>query len=76
MTEREYRVLEFIGTYIRLKGFAPSMQDIATGLDLRSRSNIHRIVHNLRRQGLIKMNPNKVRTMKVVDKSVKEIAGL
>lgn len=76
MTNRQQLVLDFIQTYIKMKGFAPSMQDIATGLGLKSRSNIHRVIHDLRRQGHLRLNPNKVRTVKVVDKSVKEVAAL
>ena len=76
MTNRQQLVLDFIQTYIKMKGFAPSMQDIATGLGLKSRSNIHRVIHDLRRKGHLRLNPNKVRTVKVVDKSVKEVAAL
>jgi len=76
MTPRQQLVLEFIQTYIKMKGFAPSMQDVATGLGMKSRSNIHRIIHDLRRLGHLRLNPHKVRTVKVVDKSVKEIAAL
>lgn len=76
MTERQRLVLEFIETYIKMKGFAPSMQDVATGLGMKSRSNIHRVIHDLRRMGHLRLNPHKVRTVKVVDKSVKEVAAL
>jgi repressor LexA len=76
MTERQRLVLEFIETYIKMKGFAPSMQDIATGLGMKSRSNIHRVIHDLRRQGHLRLNPHKVRTVKLVDKSAKEMTAL
>jgi len=76
VTSRQQLVLEFIQTYIKMKGFAPSMQDIATGLGLKSRSNIHRVIHDLRRKGHLRLNPNKVRTVKIVDKSVKEVSAL
>jgi len=76
VTSRQKLVLEFIQTYIKMKGFAPSMQDIATGLGLKSRSNIHRVIHDLRRKGHLRLNPNKVRTVKIVDKSVKEVSAL
>jgi repressor LexA len=65
MTERQQLVLEFIRTYIKMKGFPPSYQDIATGLGLRSRSNIHRIVHTLREMKMISIDPHKFRTIKV-----------
>ena len=76
MTSRQQLVLDFIQTYIKMKGFAPSMQDIATGLGLKSRSNSHRVIHDLRRQGHLRLNPHKVRTVKIVDKSAKEVAAL
>lgn len=65
MTERQQLVLEFIRTYVKMKGFPPSYQDIATGLGLRSRSNIHRIVHTLCEMKMISIDPHKFRTIKV-----------
>ena len=65
MTEKQQKVLNFIKTYIEMKGFPPSMQNIASGLGLKSRSNIHRIIHELKAQGLLAREPNKVRTLKV-----------
>jgi repressor LexA len=65
MTERQLLVLQFIKTYISVKGFPPSYQDIANGLGLRSRSNIHRIVHALREEKRISIDPHKFRTIKV-----------
>lgn len=76
ITHRQQLVLEFIKTYLQMKGHAPSMQDIATGLGMKSRSNIHRIVHSLRAQGLLSVRPNKFRAIKVTDRSVKEMAAL
>lgn len=76
MTERQRLVLEFIQTYIKMKGFAPSMQDIATGLGMKSRSNIHRIIHTLEDEGLLSVTPHKVRTMKLKDRSVEEMIAL
>lgn len=76
MTERQRLVLEFIKTYIEMKGFAPSLQDIATGLGMKSRSNIHRVVHDLRRNGLLTIRPNRVRTIRLEDRSVRQVASL
>ena len=76
MTERQRQVLEFIRVYVEMKGFAPSMQDIATGLGMKSRSNIHRVIHDLKKQGLLTLNAHKVRTLKLYDRSAKEVAAL
>ena len=76
MTERQKMVLEFIELYIKMKGFPPSYMDIATGLNLRSKSNIHRLVHDLKDKGLLQIKPHMVRSLKVVDKTVKEVTKL
>jgi repressor LexA len=76
MTERQKLVLEFIKTYWEMKGHAPSMQDVATGLNMKSRSNIHRIIHDLRKNGYLRLTPTQARTLKVMDRSVQEAASL
>ena len=76
MTERQKMVLDFIELYIKMKGFPPSYMDIATGLNLRSKSNIHRLVHELKNKGLLQIKPHMVRSLKVVDKTVKEVIKL
>ena len=40
MTERQKMVLDFITTFIKMKGFAPSYAEIARGLNMTSKSNI------------------------------------
>ena len=67
VTEKQEMVLEFIRTYIKVKGFAPSMQDIASGFNMRSRSNIHRIIHALQRDGYITLKARQSRTMRVIE---------
>ena len=47
MTERQRLVYEFIQAFIKIKGFAPSYAEIAQGLKMTSKSNIHRHVHTL-----------------------------
>jgi repressor LexA len=73
LTDRQRRVLEFIQTYIKMKGFAPSMQDVATGMGLKSRSNIHRIVRYLEDNGLLTTVPHKFRTIKLRERSVEKM---
>jgi len=76
MTERQKMVLDFIELYIKMKGFPPSYMDIATGLNLKSKSNIHRLVHDLKDKGLLQIKPYMVRSLKVVDKTVKDVIKL
>jgi repressor LexA len=69
-------VLDFIELYIKMKGFPPSYMDIATGLNLRSKSNIHRLVHDLKNKGLLQIKPHMVRSLKVIDKTVQDVIKL
>jgi repressor LexA len=76
MTERQKLVLDFINTFIKMKGFAPSYAEIARGLNMSSKSNIHRLVHTLKDRGLLKVQPHMIRSLKVVDQSIDKIVKL
>jgi len=76
VTERQKIVLDFISMYIKMKGFPPSYQEIAIGLNLRSKSNIHRIIHSLQKKGLLHVKPHMIRSLKVIDKSVDKMVSL
>lgn len=76
MTEREKAILEFIKAYVRLHGVSPSYEVIAQGVGLRSKSNIHRLIHKLEEMGHLRLKPYKFRSIKVVDRSAMEIGAL
>ena len=76
MTETQKLVYDFIQMFLKLKGFAPSYSEIAQGLGMTSKSNIHRHVHTLREKGLLQIKPHMVRSMKVIDNSVKHVVNL
>jgi hypothetical protein len=76
MTERRKLVLDFIKAYIRLHGISPSYEVIARGIGMKSRSAIHRIVHRLQDEGYLVTKPHKFCSIRIVDKSVKEMASL
>ena len=76
MSKRRQLVLDFIRAYIRLHGVSPSYEVIAKGIGLKSKSNIHRIVHRLRADGHIVTKPYKFHAIKLVDASVREVVRL
>jgi repressor LexA len=76
MTPRRQLVLDFIKAYIRIHGIAPSYEVIAKGLKMKSKANIHRIVHRLQDDGYVSIKPHKFHSIKLVDRSVKEISAL
>lgn len=76
MTPKQKIALEFIKKYMEIKGYAPSYQNIAQGLGYKSKSNVHRIVHELQKQGVLDLEAHKIRSLRVVDKSVEAISSL
>ena len=73
MTERQMEVLRYIEDFIIVKGFSPSYVDIATGLNLKSKANIHRIVHRLKDMGFLKLDPHKVMSVETLDRTVQNM---
>lgn len=76
MTEKRKLVLDFIRGYMKIHGVAPSYRVIAEGIGLRSKANIHRIVHRLVSDGHLELHPRRVGQIKIVDRSVMAIAAL
>jgi len=76
MTPKQKLVLDFIQTFFKVKGYAPSYAEIAAALDMKAKSNIHRIIHRLKEHGLLKVKPHAIRSMELVDKSVKAVTKL
>jgi repressor LexA len=76
MTERQMEVLHFIEDFIKYRGFSPSYADIARGMNLKSKSNIHRIIHSLKDSGFLKIQPNKIRSLLPIDRSVNKMTSL
>lgn len=76
MTDRWKIVLDFIRAYTKIHGVGPSYAVLASGLKMKSRANMHRIVMRLEREGHLETKNRKYYSIKVVDKSVNEIANL
>jgi SOS-response transcriptional repressor LexA len=76
MPEKHKLVLDFIKAYIKLHGVAPSYSVIAKGLSMKSKSNIHRIIHKLKDEGLVAVKPYQFNSIRVIDRSVREVASL
>lgn len=76
MNEKHKLILEFIRAYIKLHRVPPSYSVIARGIGLKSKSNIHRVIHILQAEGLLEIKPHKFNSIKLVDRSVKGVASL
>ena len=76
MTGKWERVLRFINAYIKLHGVSPSYGVMAEAFGMKSRSNIHRMVKRLEEEGHLQRKPRKFYGVKVVDRSVRDVASL
>lgn len=76
MPQKHQLVLDFIRAYIKFHGISPSYQTIAMGLGMKSKANIHRIVHRLQDEGLLSIRPYKFNSIKLMDRSAREVAAL
>jgi SOS-response transcriptional repressor LexA len=55
---------------------SPSYQTIANGIGMKSKANIHRIVHRLQEDGHLTIRPYKFNSIKLIDRSAREMASL
>lgn len=76
MPEKHKLVYDFIKAYIRMHGVSPSYTVIAKAIGMKSKANIHRIVHKLEEDGLLAVRTTRWNGIKVVDRSVREVAAL
>jgi SOS-response transcriptional repressor LexA len=76
MNTQHELVFNFIKAYMKIHGVAPSYSVIAKGIGLRSKANIHRIIHILKDEGKLSLKPHKVNSIKIIDRDVKEVLGL
>ena len=52
--DREKMILEYIRKYLAENGWAPTYQEIADAVDLKSKSDVGRYLRSLEKKGLIK----------------------
>lgn len=76
MLDKHRLVYDFIKAYIKMHGVSPSYAVIAKAMNLKSKANIHRIVHRLEEDGMLAVKTTRWNGIKVVDRSVKEVASL
>jgi SOS-response transcriptional repressor LexA len=66
MTEQEIRALDFIRSKLEGDGIAPTLQEIATHLGIRSKTNAHRIIGNLVNQRVLERRRATHRGLRII----------
>jgi repressor LexA len=64
-TPRQRRILEFIRTTVRERGYPPTVREIGEAVGLTSSSSVHAQLANLQRMGLLRRDPSKPRAMEL-----------
>jgi repressor LexA len=63
ITQRQRRILEFIGKTVRERGYPPTVREIGEAVGLTSSSSVHAQLANLEKKGLLRKDPTKPRAM-------------
>ena len=66
MTKKQAELRTYIEKYINKNGYSPSFEEMMTGVNLKSKSGIHRLVEGLVKQGKIKRVKFTRRSVEVV----------
>jgi len=65
LTKKQRDLLLFINDYTQKTGLSPSFEEMKTGLELKSKSGIHRLINALVERGFLERLPNKARALEV-----------
>ena len=65
LTKNQRDLLLFINGYIQETGLSPSFEEMKLGLNLKSKSGIHRLINALVERGFLERLPNKARALEV-----------
>lgn len=65
LTKKQRDLLLYINEYTQKTGLSPSFEEMKKGLDLKSKSGIHRLINALVERGFLERLPNKARALEV-----------
>ncbi len=66
LTERQNKILDYIRYVTKVRNYPPSVREIGEAVGLSSSSTVHNHLNQLERRGLIKRDPSKSRTVRLV----------
>ena len=67
ITQKQSEILEYIKSQILNKGYPPSVRDICSAVNLKSTSSVHSHLETLEKNGYIRRDPTKPRTIEIID---------
>ena len=69
LTSKQTEILEYIKECILKKGYPPAVREICAAVHLKSTSSVHSHLETLERNGYIRRDPTKPRTIEIIDDS-------
>ena len=66
LTKRQKEILDYIGSFIEDRGYAPSFEEIAESFGYSSLATVHEHLSNLERKGYIRKSYNESRSIELV----------
>ena len=67
ITQKQSEILEYIKSQILNKGYPPSVRGICSAVNLKSTSSVHAHLESLEKNGYIRRDPTKPRTIEIID---------
>ena len=67
ITDKQREILEYIKDTILSKGYPPAVREICEAVHLKSTSSVHSHLETLERNGYIRRDPTKPRTIEILD---------
>ena len=67
ITEKQKEILEYIKETILKKGYPPALREICEAVNLKSTSSVHSHLETLEKNGYIRRDPTKPRTIEILD---------
>lgn len=67
ITEKQTEILEYIKSTILHKGYPPAVREICEAVHLKSTSSVHSHLETLEKNGYIRRDPTKPRTIEILD---------
>lgn len=67
LKEREQKILNYMKSEIKKKGYPPTVREICSALNIKSTSTAHKDIDSLVKQGYIIKDPSKPRALMVID---------
>ena len=67
ITPKQQEILDFLKKEILMKGYPPAVREICEAVHLKSTSSVHSHLETLEKNGYIRRDPTKSRTIEIID---------